>query len=290
MLVIPEDMEIWTFELVEQIVREREYEPGSFDYKAILNPPRTGDGSDLNVRLRKTVCSMANSDGGFILFGIKDRDQPVSAPEERIIGIPGGDHRKQFGEKLGQIKPDLHFETIPRPIPLPADSTRHIFVAYIPQSLRRPHMVMPEGAFYRRGDGGHAVVMDYYEVREQMTYTEGRLSKVRLFRLQLKEYSQIVMELLALHASLSVTVARLDLSPYKALLADICGFGGITEIMLADFLLLHRRGDALNRTLNSIYGQSLLWPKIQEINMQMREVQNLCQKCEDHLTTLFGSL
>lgn len=290
MLEIPEDLGTWTFETVEEIVREREYEPGNFDYKSILVPPRTGEGSDLNMRLRKTVCSMANTDGGFILFGVKDRGQAVSSPEERIIGIPSGDHRKQFGEKLGQVKPDIHFDTVPQPIPLPNDETRFIFVAYIPQSLRRPHMVMPEGTFYRRGDGGHAVVMDYYEVREQMMYTEGRLNKVRLFRLQLKEYLQTANELSVLQQALVQTVVRFDLSSYKPLLAEICEFGGMTDGVLSDFLELYRQAAQLNRTLDRISNQSLTYEHLNSLNGQIRDIHERCRRCENHLATLFGRI
>lgn len=290
MLEIPEDLGVWTFETVEQIVREREYEPGNFDYKSILTSPRMGDGSDLNLRLRKTVCSMANTDGGFILFGVKDREHQVSSPEERIVGIPAGDHRRYFGEKLGQVKPDVHFDTIPQPIPLPNEGARFIFVAYIPQSLRRPHMVMPEGAFYRRGDGGHVVTMDYYEVREQMMYTEGRLNKVRLFRLQLKEYLQSAIELSALNQALAYTVVRFDLSSYKPLLADICEFGSMVEGILLAFLELYRQASQLNRTLDRIFRQQLSWEQLNPINAQIRDISERCQKCENYLATQFGSL
>ncbi len=65
-------LDTWTYETVVEIVRKYDFEPGLFDFKGVLN----GTGADqesLNRSIRKTACSMANSGGGFILFGVKDR-------------------------------------------------------------------------------------------------------------------------------------------------------------------------------------------------------------------------
>ncbi len=135
---------------------------------------------------------MANADGGFILFGVKDRKYPVSSPDVRLEGLPlGADLRRLFGDKISDIQRELHFEAIPKPIVLPNDPTRGFFVVYIPPSPRRPHMVAYEGVFYRRGEGGTSERMAFYEVREQMLYTEERLQKVTLFRLQLAQYRRL---------------------------------------------------------------------------------------------------
>src|SRR5947209_8762234 len=99
-------LEQWTFQTVLDLVRTHEFEPGHFDYKSVL----TGSGpqrDEVLTSIQRTACSLANTDGGYILFGVKDRRDQVPTPEERVVGIPlGGDLRKQFGDKLQQIQPE----------------------------------------------------------------------------------------------------------------------------------------------------------------------------------------
>jgi predicted HTH transcriptional regulator len=158
----------WTYDVILTIVRTYEYEPGEFDYKSVLNAVRDAGRDQHNASIARTAASMANSGGGFILFGVTDRAQQVNPSEARIQGIPlDGDLRKEFWEKIKGIQPELHFEAAPAPIALPSDSTRGVFVVSVPQSPRRPHMVWPAGVFFRRGAGGAADAMNVYEVRDQ---------------------------------------------------------------------------------------------------------------------------
>src|SRR5205823_2308177 len=102
---LPDDLNMWTIDTVIKIVEEHEFEPGIFDYKSVLNA--TGDEKHKKEHrdsIRRTVCSMANTDGGFILFGILDRKQEVTPSEKRIIGISiQADLRKDFGDKIADI-------------------------------------------------------------------------------------------------------------------------------------------------------------------------------------------
>jgi predicted HTH transcriptional regulator len=161
----------WTFDTVLEIVGQHEYEPGYFDYKLALNAtnPDPKKRDEHLTSLRRTVCAMANSGGGFLLFGIRDRNQNVAKPEDRIVGIPvGGDLLRDFGSKVADLQPPVFFEATPRLISLTQDKTRGIFIVRIPESHRRPHMVRSTGAFYRRGDGGTAEIMDFYQIRDLM--------------------------------------------------------------------------------------------------------------------------
>ena len=107
--------------------------------------------------------------GGFLLFGVRDQNQRVAKPEDRIVGITlGGDLLRDFGHKTADLQPPVSFEATPRPILLPDDEKKGIFVVRIPESQRRPHMLRSTGAFYRRGDGGTAETMDFYQIRDLM--------------------------------------------------------------------------------------------------------------------------
>lgn len=165
----------WTYGTVLAAVQAHDFEPGYLDFKAVLTPTK-GARDAFNTALRRTVCSMANADGGYILFGVTDRQEGTSTPADRVTGIPlSGDLRKEFGEKIKEIQPAPYFEASLKAIPLPGDDRRGVLVVHIPQSLLRPHMVHPPGIFYRRGSGGHAVEMDYYQVRDLMVMRRQKL-------------------------------------------------------------------------------------------------------------------
>src|SRR5687767_8751527 len=154
---LPKSLAEWDYATVERVVQLHEFEPGQFDYKAVLNPTREPGSEKLLESIRKTACSMANTDGGFTLFGVQDRGVNVPTPLARIVGIPlGDDLLADFGRKTADIQPDLFFDASPQPILLPGSNDRGVFVVQIPASLRRPHMVTSTGVFYRRGAGGTA--------------------------------------------------------------------------------------------------------------------------------------
>src|SRR2546426_2681258 len=103
---LPIQLEEWDWETVINIVKMHEFEPGHYDYKDVLHPTGQKE-SEYNDSIRRTACSMANTDGGYILFGVLDRKKSVSALEARIKGIPiQGDLRKEFGDKISVLQPE----------------------------------------------------------------------------------------------------------------------------------------------------------------------------------------
>lgn len=85
---IPALVEDWTWDTIVHVVKKHEFEPSLYDFKDVLHP--TGDQAhrDRHIdSIRRTACSMANTDGGFILFGVQDRKKSISTPEDRIKGI-----------------------------------------------------------------------------------------------------------------------------------------------------------------------------------------------------------
>lgn len=179
MLDVPASLNEWTYETIENIVREHEREPGPYEYKTVLNAQGSGEHVSKHIAsIRRTACAMANGEGGYILFGVQDRHEraSVSNPIERILGISlDDDHPKHFQDKIKVIQPGLYFDALASCIRLPGDPERGLFVVHIPRSPRRPHMDESTGACYRRGSGGAAEVMRIREVREQMVNTEERL-------------------------------------------------------------------------------------------------------------------
>lgn len=208
----------WTFETIKHVVTTHDFEPGAFDFKVAL--VGTGNGRDhLRDSIRKTACSMANSSGGHILFGIADAKKG-GTPECRLVGLPvGGDLRKHFGDMLSGIQPEVFFEAVPKPIPHPTDASKGFFVVYIPQSARRPHML--DHVFLRRGLGGTTEKMGLQEVRDQMLFTEGNLSRLKLLRMELLGFKAGALDLQTKALDLHNVMKRFDTVGFRMLSAEV---------------------------------------------------------------------
>lgn len=151
------DISQWDYNTINRLVTQRDAEPGIYDFKEALS----GTGSDvnkqqLNESIRKTACAMANADGGYIIFGVKDpKKYPDLTAEQRIVGIPkSSEYLKEFGNKISSIQRELPCVYPDRLIEIPGDDTRGIFVVHIPLSPLRPHMIA--GTFYKRVSTGRA--------------------------------------------------------------------------------------------------------------------------------------
>lgn len=294
---VPESLEAWTYDTIVDVVTEHQFEPGRFDYKEVLNPGSGGGGHVASIR--KTACSMANGDGGYILFGVKDRAVSVTTPMDRVVGIPrASDLRKEFGEKVASIQRDLYFDA--KAVDLPSDASKCVLVVSIPTSSLRPHMDGPDGRFWVRGEGGSARPMSFFEVRDQMLYTAGRLQKVTLLRLELATFQQII-RMLDEPATWS---ARFDASAFNVLLADICdllqpdpSLVGLLHSIGRDAMLLNPlldREESLRNNPSStpeIVGGINVKSQLAMGNVTRRvELTNRCYQAESRLATLFGPL
>src|SRR2546430_2628274 len=312
---LPDDLNMWTIDTVIKIVEEHEFEPGIFDYKSVLNA--TGDEKHKKEHrdsIRRTVCSMANTDGGFILFGILDRKQEVTPSEKRIRGIPiQADLRKDFGDKIADIQPEVYFETVPRVLLLPNELNRGIFVVRIPKSQRRPHMVSSIGIYYRRGENGTAIHMNHYEVRDLMMYTEERLRKVILFRLEIILFRRMLAEILrqkSYNMSTLATIYHIDISSYKVLLADISSLLPPSPTLFQELLNVAVYIDNINkfmrgmqeifgghdpisvtlRTVNTFLYSKTLKKNEKDFRNLLKSLDDQCALCEKHLEEIFGPL
>ena len=233
---------------------------------------------------------MANTNGGFIIFGVRDRKTGFTVPEDLIVGVPiNGELLKEFGEKILSIQPEVYFEAVPQALALERNPANGIFVVRIPKSQRRPHMIYLNGSektgiYYRRGEGGSAVPMIHYEVQEQMMYTEDRIQKVNLLRLELAQYMRIASYV---PSEIPRTLYRFDVSAFKVLLAEICGL--IPSGLIRTMLKVHEDANLINKRLEDIRGQ-YDGPIITDIQRDLRLFRELCEACERSFEERFGPL
>jgi hypothetical protein len=291
----PTDINQWDYNTVYRLVTQRDHEPGIYDFKEALSGSGTDEKKEnLNDSIRKAVCSMANADGGYLIFGVKDPKHSSNLTEkERIVGIPkSSEYLKEFGDKISGIQRKVHCIYPDKLIALPDNNERGILVIYIPLSPLRPHMF--KGTFYTRVSTGSTEQMNWYEVRDQMLYTEGRLQKVRLLRLKIAQFKMLREMQTGIgtvddrHRELAQHL-RYETSEFENLIADICDLIPARTNLLQNLLDLSKTAHILNTAMNPanhFTGNNRSNIQIEESNL----LASLCVKCEKLLAELFDPL
>jgi len=238
---------------------------------------------------------MANGGGGYLLFGITDPKSTGATGGPRIVGIPvSGELRKEFGEKIAAIEPNVHFHAAPQALALREDSSRCVFVAYVPRNSRRPHMVA--GRFYRRGAGGAADAMSISEVREQMLNTEERSRRMTQLRLEIAGCAELAdtWQRLGFHG----TYERFEVGSFMGLVADVCPM--LPNSILRDLRQIPILARSLNKAVDhfeaipgpvdtSAIGLPHFWPD-SEARRLLSSLAEVSRRCEARLAADFGPL
>jgi schlafen family protein len=180
---LPERLEDWTIQNVQDLALRGVFESDTFDLKEML--PSDDDGKH---RLRKACAAFANSRGGFLIFGVS-ADKKLG-PAERIVGIAASvDFPGQFAGFPAKCEPPVYWDF--RNPALPIDASRVIHVVFIPHSWKAPHAVAEGGGwiFPKRASGG-TEPMSYSEVQQMfLGYYEKRL-KLQLLRAELVQLAE----------------------------------------------------------------------------------------------------
>ena len=156
----PKTLDEWNLEIVKNLLEKGYYETESFDFKEKL--PDTRDSSKKDD-LRKDCCAFANSQGGFIIFGISDnRNLSVN---DRLIGLEKDiDFTAQFGAFPQTCKPSVLWDFKNPPIEL--ENNKVIHVIQISRSWEMPHCLDSDNKFIfpKRTNKGNEF-MNYEEIR-----------------------------------------------------------------------------------------------------------------------------
>jgi hypothetical protein len=179
--MVPRQLDHWTIDELALLLEKGVFEDESFDFKEKLPDARNEKDKD---RLRKTCAAFANSEGGFLVFGISDAKGAPS--HKRIIGLdPGSDFPEHFGNFPKTCYPSVSWEF--RNPPLATENSRLVHIVWVQKSWRAPHAVAgPEGtwSFVKRTNKGNEP-MSIEEVRSAyLGFYEKRL-KLQLLRAEL---------------------------------------------------------------------------------------------------------
>jgi hypothetical protein len=300
---LPEDLGVWSLQLIRTLATSITFEPAWLDFKSIVGGPATEG-------IRKDACAMANSAGGYLIFGVKDQADRKPG-EDPVIGIDLSgkpDLGQHLGHLLQPVRQPVFFEPSPRPILISETPQRGIFVARIPLSPLRPHEL--EGKYWRRDSGGTCVAMTFYEVRDQMLLSEDRRKKVTLLRLEL-------LQLVTTHEAMTqgtkgnanLAFDRFDTSSLKSLIADTCSIlPGGNDVMrkLVSIDHIARRANVKLDRLNEHWLREYSRDPINTVRTHgpdqrradffseaeddRKEVVKLARECEQVLKEHFGDL
>ncbi len=162
---------------LKQLTREGELwrESRFIEYKRQL-PAKN---SDSVRKFLETVSSFANTQGGLVIFGIKDQQGIPGKLSPLVDFNPDQDVIRLENYTRDHLDPPL---TSIRATPI-QDDGEDFLVLEIPRSLNGPHAVWmnKEGQYWRRGTGGK-YIMDVGELREAFLESDAWLKATEKFR------------------------------------------------------------------------------------------------------------
>lgn len=153
----------WTLADLQQLIKNGALESLTLDYKACSSLTKNDRAKN---ELSKDISSFANATGGTIVYGVQEgkgsnRHLPISIEE----GFDPQEISREWLESVinSNIRPRVDGIRI-NPILLPNGNV--VYVVYVPQSLRAPHMAS-DNRYYKRFNF-QSVPMEDYEVRDVM--------------------------------------------------------------------------------------------------------------------------
>jgi len=255
--MIPKSLDEWTVPVITDLLTKGYTETEDFDFKEML-PDRRND--EDKERLTKSCCAFADSNGGFLVFGISDnKTLPVN---DRLVGIPrnpGTEFLVNFGIYPQQkCFPGVHW--IPRNPPIQLDNGNEIHIIYIPKSWNAPHAFL----YSRQGCTGWGFVKRTNTGNQDMSYEEIRMAFLQYYEKRLKlQLLQAELQNTRKHAE------ELIISPSLNQAKFIMGEFSLTviETVLAD-------------TYTILAGQ-------QELLGHLGEIRNRCRMVNDMLRIFY---
>lgn len=153
----------FTIEDIQSLIDNEVEENVHLDYKAAEALKKNDSGKN---EITKDVSSFANSDGGIIIYGLKE----INHKPSEITPVDGNDFTKErLDQIIANIQPHIKGVTI-HPIRLEGDISKSIYVVKIPRSTFTPHMAT-DHRYYKRSNF-QSVAMEDYEVRELYLRTD----------------------------------------------------------------------------------------------------------------------
>ena len=183
MLTVPSAMNEWTLPNILGLLEAHVYEDSRFDWKEDLR-------RDSAERFIQSAVAMANSGGGFFVFGVSDARS--DEPRARIRGVAS---IREFAHEVTALLKNAD-------LPVPHEHKKTSFADSVAagqllpivqlRSVQAPHSY--KGTFLAR-EGGATRTLATSEVRNMMMRREDTLARVRLLLLELIAAREAVLAL-----------------------------------------------------------------------------------------------
>ncbi len=277
--MIPQILTDWTIDVITNLLAMKVFEEETFDFKRMLPDSRN---EPAKKRLRTACCAFANSDGGFLIFGVSDDSE--FNPEDRLSGIePGVDLPERFGNHPRSCTPTVYW-TFKNP-PLSLDNGRVIHVVHIPKSWKAPHAVGDRDGGWmfpkRTNKGNEGMSME--EVRAAfLGFYEKRL-KLGLLRAELVTLERLASEAYVADPQLQrklYPMVTFDTGVIESTLSDTYTIIADKSDLLESLSLLREWARIANTKVSSYYPSCLVRTvNVEEITAE--HIQFLEPLCED---------
>ena len=176
--MIPKSIDEISSADLDALIAEGRSEDRTIEYKLTL--PNNADGEKI-PRLLKPVCSFANTDGGDLIFGVREN---AGIPEQIDgMAIQNFDQTKLAIEHMIQngIEPQIRGVHI-KEVRLPNEN--HVLVLRVPKSWISPHRVKSNSKFYARNSLG-SYELDVPQLRQAVLVGDSLEKRLRDFRADL---------------------------------------------------------------------------------------------------------
>lgn len=175
MISRPARLEDWTLDLVRDLASSGAAENDWYDLKGQLQQAD---------HQRKVVAALANTRGGFLVFGVTD--------DRQVVGVRSAELPRDFASKLtSSLNPSVSFEFAP---PLSLADASAVWICEVHRSQRGPHGVFQNDhwVFPKRTEAGTNVTMSVEEVRIACQETDVRRGRLMLLLAEVRHLRQLV--------------------------------------------------------------------------------------------------
>lgn len=293
--MIPRTLQEWTLDTINGLVQKRVFESETFDFKEML--PHSND-RGAKTRLRKLCAALANSEGGFIIFGVADKESLAS---NRLIGVDADlDFPEHFGAFARQCTPSVYWEFRNPPIRLL--NGRLIHIVHIPRSWNAPHAVSDGNSawhFMKRTNKGNEA-MSIEEIRATfMGFYEKRL-KLQLLRAEITTLHELagagyIADPALRHKAHSMV--SFDVSVIESILSDSFTILVHCATLLESLSAIRMQTRVANNAIHSFLSTvAIKLTNSEELNKDHNDylehvcgsIQHHCKKAIEELDTILG--
>jgi hypothetical protein len=238
MIAKPTSLASWTLDLVREIAASGIPENDWYDFKADLQPAD---------HQRKIVAAFANTQGGFLVFGVNNNRE--------VVGLDKPELPRDFGIKLTKdLFPSPGFEFGP---PMLLDGRSSVWICYVPRSKRGPHAVLQNDSwvFPRRTESGSNVSMNVEEIRGAFLDSGRRASELAWLKaevVRIRELAQMKMQSTGEGWGLDMLLSRFDATQLRTLLVSVYSYLDNGTDLVENIQDLVRRAEIVDGILAQI--------------------------------------